>query len=331
MERIKKLSDNLSPATGTRFVLDNCGCLSQSQQEEYNRNGFLVVKRLFTPEDLKVYMDRFEAVTTGGVETPAIIMKDVALVKGVKEKSSQHTSDIITKVQDFQDDPEFFSFCTHSKLKPYVRSFCGSNFRSIHTMLINKPPDLGSGTSRHPLHQDLYYFPLQPPERIVAAWVAMETINRENGCLSVLPGSHLGTLRPHGYPKWEGGVNYLYHGITSDIDLDQRVFLHMEQGDCVFFHPLLIHGSGRNSSGRFRKAISCHFASGDLTHFALEEAQKSLLEESLTNALKNANMTCKDMSEEFKFKLYCYFWKLKSRQISGEETEQWKLDDDIVL
>lgn len=37
----------------------------------------------------------------------------------------------------------------------------------------------------------------------------------------------------------------------------------MDKGDCLFFHPLLIHGSGRNNSNGFRKAISCHYAHTD--------------------------------------------------------------------
>jgi hypothetical protein len=36
----------------------------------------------------------------------------------------------------------------------------------MHTMLINKPPDPGTLTSRHPLHQDLYYFPFRPADKV---------------------------------------------------------------------------------------------------------------------------------------------------------------------
>ncbi|XP_076688178.1 phytanoyl-CoA dioxygenase, peroxisomal-like isoform X3 [Callospermophilus lateralis] len=61
----------------------------------------------------------------------------------------------------------------------------------------------------------------------------------------------------------EGGVNVMYHGI-QDYDKDHaRVHLVMEKGDTVFFHPLLIHGSGRNQTQGFRKVISCHFISAD--------------------------------------------------------------------
>ena len=71
----------------------------------------------------------------------------------------------------------------------------------MHSMLINKPPDSGVMTSIHPLHQDLYYFPFRPSNRIVGVWTALEKVTVENGCLIVTPGSHKTKLLEHGYPK----------------------------------------------------------------------------------------------------------------------------------
>lgn len=39
--------------------------------------------------------------------------------------------------------------------------------------------------------------------------------------------------------------------------------LEVEPGDTLFFHPLLVHGSGVNRSAGTRKAISCHYAAAD--------------------------------------------------------------------
>ena len=36
----------------------------------------------------------------------------------------------------------------------------------------------------------------------------------------------------------------MYHGVRG-MDDKQRVELHMEKGDTVFFHPLMVHGSGK--------------------------------------------------------------------------------------
>ena len=42
----------------------------------------------------------------------------------------------------------------------------------------------------------------------------------------------------------------------------------MEPGDTAFFHPLLLHGSGRNRSAGFRRAISAHYASPSCRYLA---------------------------------------------------------------
>ena len=83
----------------------------------------------------------------------------------------------------------------------YVECFTGPNISAMHSMLINKPPDSGVMTSIHPLHQDLYYFPFRPSNRIVGVWTALEKVTVENGCLIVTPGSHKTKLLEHGYPK----------------------------------------------------------------------------------------------------------------------------------
>ena len=88
--------------------------------------------------------------------------------------------------------------------------------------------------------------------------------SQTNGCLFVVPGSHRGELLRHEYPR-DGVVNKAYHGIqnTTEADTHGMVNVVMEAGDTLFFHPLLIHGSGRNNSDGYRKAISCHYAACD--------------------------------------------------------------------
>ena len=41
-----------------------------------------------------------------------------------------------------------------------------------------------------------------------------------------------------------------------------NVFIYI--GDTVFFHPILIHGSGPNRTQGFRKAISCHYSCAEM-------------------------------------------------------------------
>ncbi|KAI5130858.1 Phytanoyl-Coa Dioxygenase, Peroxisomal [Manis pentadactyla] len=125
-----------------------------------------------------------------------------------------------------------------------------------------KKEDSGKKTSRDPTHQNLHYFCFRPSNSTVCVWTAVEHVDQSSGCLTVLPGTHKGPLKPHDYPQWEGGVNILYHGIQDGLhdETTARVHVVMEKGDTVFFHPLLIHGSGVNKTKGFRKVISCYFA-----------------------------------------------------------------------
>ena len=74
-----------------------------------------------------------------------------------------------------------------------------------------------------------------------------------------MPGSHLGPLLPHGTPDWDH-VNGGFFA-AEGADHSARVHVEMRPGDTILFHPLLLHGSGRNRSDDFRRAISTHFAS----------------------------------------------------------------------
>ena len=57
------------------------------------------------------------------------------------------------------------------------------------------------------------------------------------------------------YPFFQGGVNAMYHGIKDYDPNIPLVHLDMNAGDTVFFHPLLIHGSGANKTNRYRKVL----------------------------------------------------------------------------
>ncbi len=225
--------------------------------EHYWREGFVVVPRLLDADSLARWCERLDAIVGGEVE-PAdgmLVMRDVMVAKGAVRPSDRREA--VAKLQDFEADAVLWSYPTDERLLDCVERFVGREVFSLHTMLINKPPNVDG---RHPLHQDLLYFPFRPADAIVAAWTALEPVTRENGCLVVIPGSHRGGLRRHENPDWEH-VNLAYFGAEGVGPDAERVHLEMDPGDTVFFHPLLLHGSGRNRTAGFRRAISAHFAS----------------------------------------------------------------------
>ncbi|XP_054609828.1 phytanoyl-CoA dioxygenase, peroxisomal [Dunckerocampus dactyliophorus] len=290
-----------------RYTLDN-DLLTAEERLFYEQNGFFVVKNLVSDEDIDVFRKEFQRISQQEVNVPGlVVMRDVAIAK------SEFVPDqrAVSKLQDFQEDPELFRYCTLPQILKYVECFTGPNIMAMHTMLINKPPDAGKKTSRHPMHQDLHYFPFRPADRIVCAWTALERVNKQNGCLVVLPGTHTDTLKEHNYPDWEGGVNKMYHGVR-DYNLQQpRVHLEMEKGDTVFFHPLLIHGSGMNKTQGFRKAISCHYASSDCYYIDV----KGTTQENIENEVKELAARKYPMAAGITFQ---DTWAFRGRLVRGE-------------
>lgn len=230
--------------------------LTNTQIEQYRTNGFVLVPDLIDEVNLARYESRFVALASGTAPPPAPmkIMRDIMVVKqAVTPATPLHA---VNKMISFEDDADLYGYTLEPRLLACVRDLIGEDIYSISTNVFNKPPGVDG---RHPLHQDLRYFRIRPAERIVGAWTALGTADRESGCLAVVPGSHKGELLDHADPDWEY-VNAGFFGIEN-VDLDQRHHVEMARGDTLLFHPLLIHGSGKNGSRDFRRAISSHYAS----------------------------------------------------------------------
>ena len=229
--------------------------LTTAQIAQYWTQGHLLVDGLIPPHRLAAYERRFIALANGAA-TPASamkIMRDVMVVKGAAAPATALAG--VNKLLNFEEDPELYGYVLEPALLAAVRSLIGEDLFSISTNVFNKPPGVDG---RHPLHQDLRYFRLRPADGIVGVWTALAETNPRNGCLAVIPGSHQGGLLTHGEPDWPY-LNAGFFGI-QDLDLGRRKHVPMAAGDTLLFHPLLIHGSGRNRSDACRRAISAHYA-----------------------------------------------------------------------
>lgn len=132
---------------------------------------------------------------------------------------------------------------------------------AVQTMIYFKPPG-GRGQA---LHQDQRYLQVAPGT-CVAAWLALERTDPENGCLQVVPGSHrTGVLCP--VPS---DTTRSFTSETVPLPPGSEVVdVEMEPGDVLFFHGNLIHGSEPNTSAdRFRTIIVGHYATGDATQIS---------------------------------------------------------------
>ncbi len=67
------------------------------------------------------------------------------------------------QIQDIAYDEVLAKYFLYPPLLDYTENFTGPKVTAMHTMLINKPPDSGKLTSRHPCHQVEYLFLCNSP------------------------------------------------------------------------------------------------------------------------------------------------------------------------
>ncbi|XOV81977.1 MAG: phytanoyl-CoA dioxygenase family protein [bacterium] len=231
--------------------------LTEQQRQSYWSQGYLLLRGLVEQEWLNRFNERFLALVRGSAPLPQgmKIMHDVMVVKGaVAPETPVHA---VNKLLCLEEDTTLFEFAHLPGLVSAVQSLLGSQLYTLSSNVFNKPPGVDG---RHPLHQDLRYFKLRPADQIIGVWTALLPAPREAGCLAVIPGSHKQDLLAHESPDWDF-VNHGFFGL-NDVDVQARVHVEMAPGDTLLFHPLLIHGSGRNRSCDFRRAISVHYAAG---------------------------------------------------------------------
>ena len=109
-----------------------------------------------------------------------------------------------------------------------------------------------------PWHQDGHYWPIRPLANCTA-WVALEDSTVENGCLRVIPRSHIGQhLHPH------------LHEDRNDLTLNQRmaagsfneasaVDLELQAGQMSLHDVYMIHGAKPNTSGKRRTGAALRY------------------------------------------------------------------------
>jgi ectoine hydroxylase-related dioxygenase (phytanoyl-CoA dioxygenase family) len=163
--------------------------------------------------------------------------------------------DTISKVFRLHRRPAFASFLRTPELLPIVIELLGTDdVDCFLSQLIFKNP----GAWGQPWHQDSFYFPFEPARPIVGLWLAITEATLENGCLHVLPASHVEPVHEH-VPDRRPGANYGYMEIV-DHDMDGQTPVLMDPGDLLVFDSHLMHRSTDNVSDGIRAAMVFHVA-----------------------------------------------------------------------
>jgi len=108
-------------------------------------------------------------------------------------------------------------------------------------------------------HQDVTYWGLEPPTA-VTAWLAVDDVDAENGCMRVIPGSHKGGIRHHGKADAEGNLLSINQACPVTVEEeDTAVDVPLAAGRMSIHDGCLVHGSLPNLSGRRRCGLTLRY------------------------------------------------------------------------
>ena len=103
-----------------------------------------------------------------------------------------------------------------------------------------------------PAHQDNAYFNLVP-NHALTFWIALDECTEHNGCLRVIPGSHLGGILPH-KASGRAGNSYCLVEEPDPGEAGELPVL-LKRGDCSIHHADMIHRSLANTSANPRRGL----------------------------------------------------------------------------
>jgi ectoine hydroxylase-related dioxygenase (phytanoyl-CoA dioxygenase family) len=158
-------------------------------------------------------------------------------------------------MQPHRGDDTSFRFMTDPRVAGWLTGLLGAEPYAVQTMVYFKPP----GARGQALHQDQRYLRVEPGT-CVAAWLALDPCDEENGCLTVVPGSQdLPVLCP---VPLDSDESFTTETVPVPAGLTPEM-VPMDAGDVLFFNGSLIHGSPPNRSDRFRRIIVGHYIVGE--------------------------------------------------------------------
>jgi ectoine hydroxylase-related dioxygenase (phytanoyl-CoA dioxygenase family) len=225
--------------------------LSAEQRAAYERDGYLVVEDLVSPQEVAALRQRVQDYTHGGRPADALVIQvEPRVQRG--ELRVEHPGDGVRKIDGLvQGDDLFHKLGTHPNIVGVIEQIVGPDIKLFRNSLLLKPPEVGSQKG---WHQDSPYWPIEPME-LCSCWFPLDDATPENGCMVVLPGWHRRGPLPH------VSVTDDYVVEPSCIDSAQAVMAPMRAGSGLLFHSLLPHYTAPNRTQHWRRAIALSYMS----------------------------------------------------------------------
>lgn len=213
---------------------------------DYDENGVVQLRGLLAPEETDEIRDVF--------------MRQVERDRSVGHDDRVDAGDPLAEYPRFihphrRTELEAGALARRWMLDPRIVGPVEEMVGPVHaaqSMFYFKPP----GARGQALHQDNIFLQAHP-ETCIAAWVAIDDCDGENGGLKVLPGSHRYEIICPDEADPEESFTSTEITLPEGFTAEQT---RLAAGDVLFFHGSMVHGSGPNRSAeRFRRSLIFHY------------------------------------------------------------------------
>lgn len=224
--------------------------------EAWHRDGYFIVRGMVDATAAEALVPAATEVARTAPDQPEAPL--VYIPEGHVRAGATEPEESIAKVFRLHRRPPFDAIVRRPQILDVVESLLGPDLDLFLSQFIFKWPEAYG----QPWHQDSFYFPFEP-DRQVGVWVAANRATVENGCLWVLPGSHVEAVHEH-VADDRPNATQAYVKIV-DHDMSAEIPVEMEPGDVLFFDSHLMHRSTDNDSDVLRAAFVVHYAASGTT------------------------------------------------------------------
>jgi ectoine hydroxylase-related dioxygenase (phytanoyl-CoA dioxygenase family) len=222
--------------------------MGEADRAFYEQNGYTVVRELFAADEVEALREHYMRLRAQGAFPGDF--------DGVDAGSADPLKRYPRMIHMHRWDDISLRWMLDTRLNACLTGLLGAEPYAVQTMLYFKP----AGARGQALHQDQFYLRVQPGT-CMAAWLALDDCDEENGCMQVAPGSH---TWPVLCPQ-TADTTLSFTDVTVPLPAGQEVQpILMRAGDVLFFNGSLVHGSYPNrSTDRFRRALIGHYIVGE--------------------------------------------------------------------
>ena len=193
-----------------------------TRRSPFEAQGFVLESQLFDPKEVQFYRDHYMSLRAGG-SYPGDF-------DGVDLTSNDPLKRYPRMIHMHRWDETSLRWMIESRLNSLLTELTGQEPYAVQTMLYFKP----AGARGQALHQDQFYLKAKPGT-CVAAWLALDDCDEENGCMRVVPGSTICRL----LCTEQADTTKSFTDVTVPIPHGVEVTpIIMKAGDVLFLRPI---------------------------------------------------------------------------------------------